>query len=121
MDGERPGHTIGQSSVMQGMTRNLLHSNSISTAPNLNARGRSGSVRGLIQQPAPRPPPFMLYFEGVLECCMWARTPAPADVCIAGRVSNTGYRSPDSQFHAVLQVRMAPGTPPPAPAANGKL
>ena len=46
--GERPGHTIGQSSVMQGMSRNLLHSNSISNTPNLNNR-RSGSVRRLTQ------------------------------------------------------------------------
>jgi hypothetical protein len=42
---ERPGHTIGQPAMMSGMSRNLLHSNSISNAPNLASRGRAPSVR----------------------------------------------------------------------------
>lgn len=44
---ERPGHTLGQPAMMSGMSRNLLHSNSISNAPNMTTRGRSASVRFL--------------------------------------------------------------------------
>lgn len=32
---DRPGHTIGQPSVNAGVSRNLLHTNSIASTPNM--------------------------------------------------------------------------------------
>lgn len=45
--GARPGHTIGQPSIMTGMSRNLLHTNSIASQPNVPVRAAPVCMHGL--------------------------------------------------------------------------
>ncbi len=44
-ESQRIGHTIGQPSVNAGMSRNLMHTNSIASQPNLPVGCRLATVR----------------------------------------------------------------------------
>ena len=60
----RPGHTIGQPSIMTGMSRNLVHSNSI--APSSVAPPGAMATHSIASQPnvPVRTPSFPFTFHG---------------------------------------------------------
>ena len=67
----RPGHTIGQPSIMTGMSRNLMHSNSVahtSVAPNSAAPNSIASQPNIPVRTLPNPFPALIIRY---ERCIW--------------------------------------------------
>ena len=122
----RPGHTIGQPSIMTGMSRNLVHSNSIaptsvapsSAAPHAIAPNSIASQPNIPVRTRFCSPSFpadasgnthrVCFFECVMTPVFQALFRA---VVIQAKASFQGCPVPPAQYSGVVQAAVAPCLP----------